>query len=51
MRQRDEALAREIELLHNKLQELEQIAKNRGLGGIFKFNVADPKDLKVANPV
>ncbi|KAH7533157.1 hypothetical protein FEM48_Zijuj04G0100500 [Ziziphus jujuba var. spinosa] len=37
MKQRDEDLARELELLKHKLEELEQLAKGRGLAGIFHF--------------
>lgn len=37
MRQKDEDLARELELLKHKVEELEQLAKGRGLGGIFNF--------------
>ncbi|OWM91169.1 OPA3-like protein [Punica granatum] len=51
MRQRDEDLAREVELLRHKLEELEEIAKNRGLSGIFKFKHADTENAKLAKPV
>ncbi|GKA92909.1 OPA3-like protein [Tanacetum coccineum] len=34
MRQRDEDLAKEVESLKQKLQELEQLAKGKGLAGI-----------------
>ncbi|XP_052179206.1 uncharacterized protein LOC127792647 [Diospyros lotus] len=37
MKQRDEDLAREVELLKHKISELEQLAKGRGLGSIFNF--------------
>ncbi|XP_048230252.1 OPA3-like protein isoform X2 [Ricinus communis] len=37
MRQRDEQLAKEVEILRQKLEEIEQLAKGRGLGGIFNF--------------
>lgn len=40
MRQRDEDLAREVELLKHKVEELEQLAKGRGLSGIFHFRHA-----------
>ncbi|KAK3043353.1 hypothetical protein RJ639_002655 [Escallonia herrerae] len=40
MKQRDEDLAREIELLKQKYAELEQLAKGRGLSGIFKIRNA-----------
>ncbi|KAJ0111023.1 hypothetical protein Patl1_02368 [Pistacia atlantica] len=35
MKQRDEDLAREIELLKQKLAELEELSKGRGLSGLF----------------
>lgn len=37
MRQRDEDLARELELLKHKVAEMEQHAKGRGLGSMFNF--------------
>ncbi|KAG1334971.1 OPA3-like protein [Cocos nucifera] len=37
MKQREEDLARELELLKQKLNEIEQLAKGRGLSGIFNF--------------
>lgn len=37
MRQRDEDLAREVELLKSKLQEIEELARKRGLAGVFNF--------------
>jgi hypothetical protein len=40
MKQRDEDLAKEIELLRHKIEELEQLAKGRGLTGIFNFRHA-----------
>lgn len=30
-------MSREVELLRQKLEELEQLAKGRGLSGIFSF--------------
>lgn len=51
MRQRDEDLAKEVELLQHKLEELEQLAKNRGLTGIFKLKHADSERAKLAKPV
>lgn len=50
MRQRDEALAREVELLRQKLEELEQLAKGRGLGGIFNFKNTNTEIGKTAKP-
>ncbi|KAK4743721.1 hypothetical protein SAY87_010033 [Trapa incisa] len=51
MRQRDEDLAKEVEILRNKLEELEQLAKNRGLSGIFKLKGAESEHVKIAKPV
>ncbi|GMY37672.1 OPA3-like protein isoform X1 [Fagus crenata] len=50
MRQRDEALAREVELLRQKLEELEQLAKGRGLSGIFNFKNTNTEIGKTAKP-
>ncbi|KAJ4703557.1 Optic atrophy 3 protein (OPA3) [Melia azedarach] len=50
LRQRDESLAREVELLRQKLEELEQLAKSRGLSGIFSFKHATTEDSKLAKP-
>lgn len=48
MKQRDEDLAREVELLKQKLQEIEQLAKGRGLGGIFQFKHSAAEEEKAA---
>ncbi|PON81566.1 Optic atrophy 3-like [Trema orientale] len=40
MKQRDDDLAREIELLRKKVEEIEQLAKGRGLSGILNFRHA-----------
>ncbi|XP_065873503.1 OPA3-like protein [Euphorbia lathyris] len=40
MKQRDEELARELEHLKLKIEELEQLAKARGLSGLFNFRHA-----------
>nr|DAD22754.1 TPA_asm: hypothetical protein HUJ06_024217 [Nelumbo nucifera] len=37
MKQRDEELAKEIEHLKHTLEEIEQLAKGRGLSGILNF--------------
>ncbi|CAJ1961800.1 unnamed protein product [Sphenostylis stenocarpa] len=37
VRQKNESLAEEVELLKQRIQELEQIARGRGLTGILKF--------------
>lgn len=44
MKQRDEDLAREIELLKQKLEELEHLARARGLTGLFEFRHAHATD-------
>ncbi|KAH6773658.1 Optic atrophy 3 protein [Perilla frutescens var. hirtella] len=41
MRQRDEELAKEVDLLKQKLAEIEQIARGRGLAGVFNFRQAE----------
>lgn len=46
MRQRDEDLAKELESLKQKLQELEQLAKGKGLAGVFNF-----KNTHTQNPI
>ncbi|KAI5657210.1 hypothetical protein M9H77_26003 [Catharanthus roseus] len=48
MRQRDEELAREVELLKSKLQEIEQLAQKRGLAGVFNFRHAHTDESKPA---
>jgi PleD family two-component response regulator len=50
MRQRDEELAREVELLRQKLEELEQLAKERGLGGLFNIRQTNIETGKAAKP-
>ncbi|KAF3958815.1 hypothetical protein CMV_016307, partial [Castanea mollissima] len=37
MKQRDDDLTKEVELLRHKIEELEKLAKTRGLAGIFNF--------------
>ncbi|EYU28025.1 hypothetical protein ABFS82_13G102100 [Erythranthe guttata] len=37
MRERDDELAKEVELLKQKMAEIEQMAKGRGLAGVFNF--------------
>ncbi|XP_057764420.1 OPA3-like protein [Salvia miltiorrhiza] len=46
MRQRDEELAQEVELLKQKLAEIEQMAKVRGLAGVFNFRQAQAEEAK-----
>ncbi|KAK3207066.1 hypothetical protein Dsin_021112 [Dipteronia sinensis] len=50
LRERDDNLAREVELLQQKLEELEQLAKARGLSGIFNFKYGNAEDAKLAKP-
>lgn len=46
MRQRDEELALEVELLKQKLAEIEQMAKGRGLAGVFTLRQAQAGEAK-----
>lgn len=46
MRQRDEQLAQEVEVLKQKLDEIEQLAKGRGLAGVFNFRQAHAGEAK-----
>lgn len=48
LRQRDEELAREVELLKSKLQEIEHLAQKRGLAGVFTLRHAHAEE---SNPV
>ncbi|XVF40411.1 hypothetical protein PTKIN_Ptkin01aG0111600 [Pterospermum kingtungense] len=41
IRQRNENLAMEVELLRHKLEELELLAKQQGLSGLFRFKHAN----------
>ncbi|KAK7830173.1 opa3-like protein [Quercus suber] len=50
MRQRDEDIAREVELLKHKLEELEHMAKGRGLSGMFNFKQTNTDNEKPAKP-
>ncbi|KAL5772332.1 hypothetical protein ACOSP7_011933 [Xanthoceras sorbifolium] len=50
LREKDDGLAKEVELLRQKLEELEQLAKARGLSGIFNFRNANAEDGKLAKP-
>ncbi|KAK4577693.1 hypothetical protein RGQ29_027988 [Quercus rubra] len=40
MKQRDDDLTKEVGLLRHKIEELEKLAKGRGLAGIFNFRHA-----------
>ncbi|KAL3820409.1 hypothetical protein ACJIZ3_006314 [Penstemon smallii] len=46
MRQRDEDLAQEVELLKQKLAEIEQLAKGRGLSGVFNLKRSNTEEAK-----
>ncbi|KAG8385498.1 hypothetical protein BUALT_Bualt03G0051600 [Buddleja alternifolia] len=46
MRQRDEDLAKEVELLKQKLAEIEQMARGRGLAGVLNFRHAHAEEAK-----
>lgn len=50
MKQRDDDLAREIELLKQKLEAIEQLSKGRGLSGIFNFRHAHTTEDVKAKP-
>ncbi|XP_076931171.1 OPA3-like protein [Bidens hawaiensis] len=44
LRQRDEDLAKELECLNQKIEELEQLAKGKGLAGVFNFKNIQTQD-------
>ncbi|KAL1537830.1 OPA3-like protein [Salvia divinorum] len=46
MRQRDEELAQEVELLKQKLAEIEKMANARGLAGVFNFRQAQAEEAR-----
>ncbi|KAK1375389.1 optic atrophy 3 protein-like [Heracleum sosnowskyi] len=48
LRQRDDELAKEVEVLKRKLQELEQVPKGLGLSGVFKSKQASTEGDKSA---
>lgn len=50
MKQRDEELEREVQLLKKKLEELEQLAKGRGIAGLFNFRHVQATDNGMGNP-
>ena len=50
MKQRDEDLAKEVESLKQKLQELEQLAKGKGLAGVFNFKNIQTQTANSTNP-
>lgn len=49
MKQGDDNLTREVEILKGKLEELEQLAKGQGLSGVFNFKHATEGE-KLAKP-
>lgn len=50
LRLRDEALELEIKGLKSKLQELEQLARGKGLAGLFNFRIPHIEESKSATP-
>lgn len=50
MKQRDEELEREVQLLKKKFEELEQLAKGRGIAGLFNFRHVQATDNGKGNP-
>ncbi|KAH0697070.1 hypothetical protein KY289_014552 [Solanum tuberosum] len=50
MRERDDSLSREVESLKSKIQELEQLARGRGLAGVFNFRPSQVEEGKVPTP-
>eukprot|EP00262_Sarcandra_glabra_P008551 TRINITY_DN22089_c0_g1_i1.p1 TRINITY_DN22089_c0_g1~~TRINITY_DN22089_c0_g1_i1.p1 ORF type:complete len:170 (+),score=43.36 TRINITY_DN22089_c0_g1_i1:198-707(+) len=49
MKQRDEELSKEVELLKHKLDELEKLARGQGLSGILRFRTHATEDTKSAS--
>ncbi|CAL1410288.1 unnamed protein product [Linum trigynum] len=50
MRQRDEDLAKEVESLKRKMDEIEQLARSRGLSGIFHLKHSSNEQEKTTKP-
>ncbi|KAK4347196.1 hypothetical protein RND71_033535 [Anisodus tanguticus] len=50
MRERDEALSREMDIMKRKIQELEQLARGRGLAGVFNFRPTQVEEGKSPTP-
>ncbi|CAN4084126.1 unnamed protein product [Withania somnifera] len=50
MRERDEALSREVESMKSRIQELEQLAKGRGLARVFNFRPSHVEEAKSPTP-
>ncbi|XP_042500978.1 OPA3-like protein [Macadamia integrifolia] len=50
MRQKDEEMAGELELLKHKFEELEHLARGRGLSGHFNFKPLATENVKSTTP-
>lgn len=50
MKQTDENLAREVEQLKQKIEEIEQLARGRGIVGLFNFKHAHGTEDGKAKP-
>nr|GMD91920.1 OPA3-like protein [Ipomoea batatas] len=50
VRLREDELAREIEALKHQIQELEQLARGRGLAGVFKYRHPQTEQEKSPTP-
>lgn len=50
MKQTDENLAREVEQLKQKIEEIEQLARGRGIVGFFNFKHAHGTEDGKAKP-
>ena len=48
MKQRDEDLLREVEILKQKFEELEELAKRRGLSGVIHLKRVNHEGGKLA---
>lgn len=51
MKQKNENLAEELELLKHRIQELEQMARGRGLTGILNFRPGNTENVGKAEKV
>lgn len=50
MKQKSEDLAQEVELLKHRLQEIEQMARGRGLAGVLNFRQGNTENAKTEKP-